>query len=72
MHYRAQSHSAGYDSTQHCCDGSAVYPQCRDCLLYTSVVALLFIAHGNTSFGSLAPIIPYRSCKHYLDSVVNK
>ena len=30
------------------------------------VVALLFIAHGNTSFGSLAPIIPYRSCKHYL------
>lgn len=31
------------------------------------VVALLFIAHGNTSFGSLAPIIPYRSCKHYLD-----
>ncbi|MEE1463744.1 MAG: hypothetical protein UF444_13820, partial [Ruthenibacterium lactatiformans] len=32
------------------------------------VVALLFIAHGNTSFGSLAPIIPYRSCKHYLGS----
>ncbi|WP_204986431.1 hypothetical protein, partial [Ruthenibacterium lactatiformans] len=32
------------------------------------VVALLFIAHGNTSFGSLAPIIPYRSCKHYLSS----
>lgn len=31
------------------------------------VVALLFIAHGNTSFGSLAPIIPYRSCKHYLE-----
>ena len=30
------------------------------------VVALLFILHGNTSFGSLAPIIPYRSCKHYL------
>lgn len=30
MHYRAQSHSAGYDSTQHCCDGSAVYPQCRE------------------------------------------
>ncbi|WP_455761275.1 hypothetical protein, partial [Ruthenibacterium lactatiformans] len=30
------------------------------------VVALLFIAHGNTSFGFLAPIIPYRSCKHYL------
>ena len=29
------------------------------------VVALLFILHGNTSFGSLAPIIPYRSCKHY-------
>ena len=32
------------------------------------VVALLFIAHGNTSFGSLAPIIPYRSCKHYLNA----
>ncbi|MEE1461492.1 MAG: hypothetical protein UF444_02310, partial [Ruthenibacterium lactatiformans] len=31
------------------------------------VVALLFILHGNTSFGSLAPIIPYRSCKHYLN-----
>ena len=31
------------------------------------VVALLFILHGNTSFGSLAPIIPYRSCKHYLE-----
>ena len=30
------------------------------------VVALLFILHGNTSFGSLAPIIPYRSCKRYL------
>ncbi|MBQ1359352.1 hypothetical protein, partial [Ruthenibacterium sp.] len=34
------------------------------------VVALLFIAHGNTSFGSLAPIIPYRSCKHYLREMV--
>ena len=34
--------------------------------LIADVVALLFIAHGNTSFGSLAPIIPYRSCKHYL------
>lgn len=33
------------------------------------VVALLFILHGNTSFGSLAPIIPYRSCKHYLGHV---
>lgn len=33
------------------------------------VVALLFILHGNTSFGSLAPIIPYRSCKHYLAMV---
>ena len=33
------------------------------------VVALLFILHGNTSFGSLAPIIPYRSCKHYLGLV---
>lgn len=31
------------------------------------VVALLFILHGNTSFGSLAPIIPYRSCKRYLN-----
>ena len=28
------------------------------CLLYTS-----------TSFGSLAPIIPYRSCKHYLENL---
>ena len=37
--------------------------------LIADVVALLFIAHGNTSFGSLAPIIPYRSCKHYLGSV---
>ena len=36
--------------------------------LIADVVALLFIAHGNTSFGSLAPIIPYRSCKHYLDA----
>ena len=34
------------------------------------VVALLFILHGNTSFGSLAPIIPYRSCKHYLTLAV--
>ena len=34
--------------------------------LIADVVALLFIAHGNTSFGFLAPIIPYRSCKHYL------
>lgn len=34
------------------------------------VVALLFILHGNTSFGSLAPIIPYRSCKHYLEEVL--
>ena len=33
------------------------------------VVALLFILHGNTSFGSLAPIIPYRSCKHYLGDI---
>ena len=33
------------------------------------VVALLFILHGNTSFGSLAPIIPYRSCKHYLEEL---
>lgn len=35
------------------------------------VVALLFILHGNTSFGSLAPIIPYRSCKHYLATDVS-
>ena len=34
------------------------------------VVALLFILHGNTSFGSLAPIIPYRSCKHYLEKEI--
>ncbi|MFQ9990621.1 prealbumin-like fold domain-containing protein [Ruthenibacterium lactatiformans] len=37
--------------------------------LIADVVALLFIAHGNTSFGFLAPIIPYRSCKHYLKKV---
>ena len=35
------------------------------------VVALLFILHGNTSFGSLAPIIPYRSCKRYLAGARN-
>ena len=35
------------------------------------VVALLFILHGNTSFGSLAPIIPYRSCKRYLEETDN-
>ena len=32
--------------------------------LIADVVALLFIAHGNTSFGSLAPIIPYLSLIH--------
>ena len=36
------------------------------------VVALLFILHGNTSFGSLAPIIPYRSCKHYLEKMYSQ
>ena len=43
--------------------------RCGSSRLHTGiadVVALLFILHGNTSFGSLAPIIPYRSCKHYL------
>ena len=39
--------------------------------LITAVMALLFIAHGNTSFGSLAPIIPYRSCKRYLAGARN-
>ncbi|WP_204887454.1 hypothetical protein, partial [Pseudoflavonifractor phocaeensis] len=33
----------------------------------THVMALLFIAHRNTSFWPIVPIIPHYSCKHYLD-----
>ena len=33
----------------------------------THVMALLFIAHRNTSFWPIVPIIPHYSRKHYLD-----
>ncbi|MBM6887942.1 hypothetical protein H6B69_19260, partial [Pseudoflavonifractor phocaeensis] len=33
----------------------------------THVMALLFIAHRNTSFWPIVPIIPHYSCKHYLE-----
>ena len=36
----------------------------------THVMALLFIAHRNTSFCSLVPAIPLLSCKHYLKTTI--
>ena len=35
----------------------------------THVMALLFIAHRNTSFWPIVPIIPHYSCKHYLNEI---